>query len=402
VLGASPATVGGALWLADALGSAIDLGLWTSAVWDIADDEVWALGLIGLPPAHVPRPAYYAYQLYADHYGPTSVAVSSGPAGVTAYASRNAAGDATEIIYVNWNAQDVGVEVQVTDVATPPATPTFRLPGQSLGAIEIPDNGNARAWTYAEGERKAAVGLQPLAAGTAPAAAVDGGGGGSSAGKTVGTNCPHTDGGFVCPRMPVSNPAITVGGTNTTMGVSFGADEWDSYSYAASGQTAPVGTATSDGNGLHIQGAFVPPINSAANYMGYGLYSSSDKCLDASAYTGVQFEFAGSLGGCYLGFGASFSGDAFSGDDSSRGGCQGSESTCYGPSADVTTLTAGGADAGVVVEVPFTKLSGGVPISALDPSTLVAVQWQLSSSNLATDGGGCSADFTVKNVTFYK
>ena len=169
VLSASPATVGGALWLADALGSAIDLGLWTSAVWDIADDEVWALGLIGILPAHVPRPAYYAYQLYADHFGPTSVAVSSAPAGVTAYASRNAAGDATEIIYVNWNAQDVGVEVQVTDLATPPATPTFRLPGQSLGAIEIPDNGNARAWSYAEAERKAAVGPQPLVAGTAPA-----------------------------------------------------------------------------------------------------------------------------------------------------------------------------------------------------------------------------------------
>ena len=62
VLGASPATVGGALWLADALGAAIELGLWTSAVWDISDDEVWALGLIGSAPGHMPRPAYYAYR----------------------------------------------------------------------------------------------------------------------------------------------------------------------------------------------------------------------------------------------------------------------------------------------------------------------------------------------------
>ncbi|HSS39244.1 MAG TPA: hypothetical protein VLT58_10780, partial [Polyangia bacterium] len=404
VLGASPATVGGALWLADALGSAIDLGLWTSAVWDIADDEAWALGLIGIAPAHVPRPAYYAYQLYADHYGPTSVAVSSAPAGVSAYASRNAAGDATEIIYVNWNTQDVGVEVQVTDLATPPATPSFRLPAESLGAVEIPDNGNARAWTYAEAERKAAVGPQPLVAGTAPASPVDGGAGGNGAGKVVGTNCPKTDGGFVCPRTPVSNAAITVAGMNTTMGVNFGAgtNQWGSYSYAAPGQKAPVGTATSDGNGVHIQAAFVPPITGAANYMGFGLYYSSVDCLDATSYTGVQFELSGSLGGCYLAFGSNFSGDTFKGDDPARGACMGSDSTCYNPSADVTSQAAGGADAGVVVKVPFAKLSAGVPGSALDPSTLITVQWQLSASTLATDAGGCSADFTVKNVAFYK
>ncbi|HVT10111.1 MAG TPA: hypothetical protein VHO67_21770 [Polyangia bacterium] len=417
VLDASPATVGGALWLADALGSAIDLGLWTSAVWDIADDEVYALGLIGIPPKHVPRPAYYAYQLYADHYGPTSVAVSSAPAGVTAYASRNAAADATDIIYVNWNKEDVGVAVQVTDLATPPATPTFRLPAQSLGAIEIPDNGNPQAWAYAEAERQVGVGPQPLAAGTAPAATPTGGAGG--AGKTVGTNCPKADGGFVCPRTPVSSAVITTAGTNSPSGVTFGAgaNQWGSYSYAAPGQTAPLGTATSDGNGLHIQGAFVPPVSGASNYMGFGLYYSSNQCLDATSYTGVQFEFSGSLGSCALAFGANFSGDTFDGDDPSRGGCQGSEASCYGPSADVTRQTAvtadaggaaadgGGTDAGaagVVVKVPFSKLTAGVPLSGLDPGTLVTVQWQLSASTLAGDAGGCAADFTVKNVAFYK
>ena len=69
-LGASPGTTGSALWLADGLGTAIENGLWTSAVWDISDADVWSLGLLGLPPAHTPRPEYYAYQLYADHLGP--------------------------------------------------------------------------------------------------------------------------------------------------------------------------------------------------------------------------------------------------------------------------------------------------------------------------------------------
>ena len=54
------------------------------------------------------------------------------------------------------------------------------------------------------------------------------------------------------------------------------------------------------------------------------------------------------------------------------------------------------------MKVPFAKLSAGVPGSALIPSTLITVQWQLSASTFATDGGGCSADFTVKNVAFYK
>ena len=54
-------------------------------------------------PAHMPRPEYYAYALYAEHFGPTLLTISSAPAGVSAHASRNAADDATEIIVVNWN-----------------------------------------------------------------------------------------------------------------------------------------------------------------------------------------------------------------------------------------------------------------------------------------------------------
>jgi hypothetical protein len=68
VLDASPATVGGALWLADSLGTAIDLGVWTSAVCDISDNDDYALGLIGAPPAHIPRPVYYADALFALWY----------------------------------------------------------------------------------------------------------------------------------------------------------------------------------------------------------------------------------------------------------------------------------------------------------------------------------------------
>jgi len=407
VLGASPGTVGSALWLLDELGADMQLGLWTSAVWDIGDLDDWSLGLIGLPPGHVPRPAYYAYQLYADHFGPTVLGVSSAPSGVSAYASRNAAGNGTQIVYANWNSADVGVQVQVTGLATAPAAPTFRLPAQSIGAIEVPDTGDAQAWSYGEPQRAAAVGPQPIAAGTglAPGA---GGASGTSAGRAVGTNCPK-DGGFVCSRTPASSPAITTAGQNTAMGPAFGSGTnlWGSYSYAASGQTAPTGMATSDGTGLHIQGGFVPPVSAALNYMGFGLYYSSQDCLNAATYTGIQFQFSGSLGGCLLALSANFSADTRPADDPNRGGCAGTPSSCYGPNADLTAKAISSADAGAdagtatTIKVPFTQLTGGMPSSSFDPRDLISVQWQLSARTGGADAGGCTADFTVSNVSFY-
>jgi hypothetical protein len=83
VLDASPGTVGSALWMADSVGMAIELGLWTTAVWDISDAADWDLGLIGVPPAHTPQPSYYAYAFYADHFGPTLVKVTTAPPGVS-------------------------------------------------------------------------------------------------------------------------------------------------------------------------------------------------------------------------------------------------------------------------------------------------------------------------------
>jgi hypothetical protein len=400
VLGASPGTVGSALWLLDALGASVQQNLWTSAVWDISDTDAWSLGLIGLPPAHEPRPAYYANLLFAEHFGPTLAGVTSAPSGVSAYASRNAAGTGTQIVYANWNSGAAGVQVQVTGLPAAPEPPTFVLPAQSIGAIEVPDTGAATAWAYGEPERAAGVGPQPLPVSGGLLAGVP-------AGRAVGTNCP-VDGGFVCPTTPASSAVITEAGSNGTAGVQFGSgtNTWGSYTYAAPGQTAPVAAATSDGTGVHIQGGFVPPVSAAANYLGFGLYYAGATCLDASAYTGVQFDFGGSLGACGLAFGANFSGDEYSGDDANRGGCQGSQSTCYPPQADVTAQIAGGGAAadgggGLVVKVPFSKLTAGMPNGSVDPRTIITVQWQLSSPLGGADGGGCTADFTVGNVSFY-
>jgi hypothetical protein len=393
VLDASPGTVGSALWMADSLGSAIELGLWTSAVWDISDPDNYQLGLIGLPPAHTPRPEYYAYALYADHFGPTWLNVTSAPAGVSAHASRNQADDATEIIAINWNSSAVGLAFQITGLATAPASTTYYLPPVSMAAVEIPDSASPSAWIYGEAQRQAAAAPQPLMPGVVASTGA-GGAGGAGAGVAVGAGC--GDAAVGCSDIVLPTPAITTLGTasGSTLTYGSGTDKWSSYTYAATGQTPPGVAVTSDGNGLQITAGLVPPVDASTNYLGVGLYFSSSSCVNASAYTGVQFDFSGDLGGCALAFAASFSGDLSHASDATRGTC--SASTCYGPSLAVVP-----SGATATIKVPFASLTAGMPVATLDPSSIVSVQWQLNGPAATADGGGCSANFAVANVAFY-
>jgi hypothetical protein len=402
VLGASPGTVGSALWMADSIGTAIELGLWTTAVWDISDSSPYALGLLDVPPARTPRPEYYAYQLYADHVGPTLLEVTSKmPAGVSLHASRNQADDATEVIVSNWNATPVELEFQVTGLATAPAPPSFVLPAVSIAAVEIPDTGAAAAWSYAEAQRLTGSGPQLLTAGGTPAGAGGAAGtrDGGPAGVAVGTNC-AADAAVTCSEVVLPAATITTAGTGSGAQMSFGSGsaKWGSYLYAGSGQTNPTASATSDGNGVQISATFVSPAVANNDYEGVGLYFNSSSCVDASSYTGVKFDLSGDLGGCSLAFGASFSGDLSHGDDMTRGACPGADATCYGPSFAVAVTPSASA---TTILVPFTSLSGGMPISTLDPTTITAVQWQVGGPAGVADGATAVANFTVENVAFY-
>ena len=409
VLDASPGTVGSALWLADILGAATTLDLWTSAVWDIADTEAWSLGLIGAPPSHQPRPEYYAYLLWAEHFGPTLLTGTSAPARVSVYASRNAADDTTQAIVVNWNTTETALEFQVTGLSAPPPAATFVVPATSITAIAIPDLPGATAWTYGEFQRLAGEGPQPLAQQGAPAphgddGGTDGGGTGGAAGaagRAVGDGC-QADGGPRCAEVTPVAAAITTMGAMSGANLSFGpsGEKWGSYVYAGSGQTPPTGTVTPDGTGIEIAGGFLPGVTASSNYMGLGLYFSSSSCLDASAYQGVKFDFSGDLGGCQLALGASWSGNLATAADATRGGCAGTNSTCYGPSADVTPDALAVTTDAPTIKVPFTSLAGGMPNDKLDPTTLVDVQWQLSSP-AGAEAYGCNASFTVANVSLY-
>jgi hypothetical protein len=397
-LGASPGTIGSGLWLADSLGAAIELGLWTSAVWDISDPDQESLGLIGSPPTHTPRPEYYAYQLFADHYGTTVLDVPAAlPPGVSLHASRNQADDTTQIVAVNWNATPAKLAFQVSGLAKTPATATFTLPAVSIGAVEIPDTGTAKAWSYAEAQRLTASPPQPLALGGGPAPTPDGGAGATPAGTAVGTGC-ATDGGIICPETTATSPIITAAGvvSGSTLYFGSGSDEWGSFTYATQAPTPPTATLTSDGNGIQITGGSL----GTNDYEGVGVYYDSSSCLNISAYTGLKFDFAGTLGGCQLKVGISASDDVPPSDDANRGGCTVAAASCYGPLANVTAAALAATTAAPTVQVSFASMNSGSPTATVDPTKLISLQWQLIAVSNA-DGGACQANFSVENVSFY-
>jgi hypothetical protein len=82
-------------------------------------------------------------------------------------------------------------------------------------------------------------------------------------------------------------------------------------------------------------------------------------------------------------------------DDPGRGHCQDTDAVCLGPWAAIPS-SAG--TAVHTVRIPFSSLSSGAPFGSVDPTSLVTMQWQLGATDATA---GCSADFTVENVSFY-
>lgn len=159
ILPASPGTVPAALWTADARGVALEAGLWGTIFWSTR--EGWSLGLFTAADGK-PQPSYWALELFAAHFGPTLIAVSATPAGVHAYASRNAGNDTTQVVVVNWNQAPANLTFNVVDLpSTPPAT-TFVVPALSFGAIDLPDSGAPTALVYGDKEHRANLPPQSL------------------------------------------------------------------------------------------------------------------------------------------------------------------------------------------------------------------------------------------------
>lgn len=220
------------------------------------------------------------------------------------------------------------------------------------------------------------------------------GGPGGMSGGTAGAG--GTTPVMVCSGTPPARALITdfSDATAGTSAISFGTAPnigGGSYTYAAPGLTGPVlslapAPAGSTGQALEVvanPGLVTDPANA---WTGFGL--GFDMCVDASAYTGVEFTITGALGNCALTFTPIFSEDNSVTDNPTFGSC--TAASCFpGQSASLLPGTN---------IVHFADVFGGSPQTFVDPRALTGVQWQL---NAPTDGVSvCSANFAVTNVTF--
>ena len=134
-----------------------------------------------------------------------------------------------------------------------------------------------------------------------------------------------------------------------------------------------------------------PGVPTDANnaFLGFGVGFGNPPCLDAGAFNAVRFTITGDLGTCQLSMTLTPSQNN-SVTNGPFGVCT-TPGGCFGPfSGPLTT--------GVNV-VPFTDLTGGVPLATLDPTALNAIGWNLTAPS---DGvtAPCVANFTVSDVAF--
>jgi hypothetical protein len=128
-------------------------------------------------------------------------------------------------------------------------------------------------------------------------------------------------------------------------------------------------------------------------FLGAGIFFN--RCTDATAHTGVQFDISGTVGGtgCTAQYATNDSAHMDVTFDPKGAGPAGSWSP-QAPLAVTTTPT--------TVLMPFVGTgapTGGSPPIPIDPSKLTGVQWQFTVASGTTNG--CIVDVTIDNVRFF-
>ncbi len=125
-----------------------------------------------------------------------------------------------------------------------------------------------------------------------------------------------------------------------------------------------------------------------------------NRCVDASAFTGVQFSIRGAVSGCRLAEATQDSAHLYSRGSTSTArygsGPQGAHPNATFFTADQITSTA------QTVTMPFAAQTGGVPEGPTDKSKLTFIDWAFHVDPSASGGPtACVADLTIDDVRFY-
>ncbi|HEX2953748.1 MAG TPA: hypothetical protein VHR47_07165 [Bacillota bacterium] len=155
---ASPQTFAASLWIADAMGVALEEHLWTNAFWSIS--EGWTLGFLSSDTKH-PKPNYYGLYMFTNFFGTSLIHPTDVPKGLSVYASRDAGNKKTILIVINKTKKDLNETIQINDLVTP-VTKQHIFPAYSITAITIPDDGSAPdVWLYSKAARQPRHSVEP-------------------------------------------------------------------------------------------------------------------------------------------------------------------------------------------------------------------------------------------------
>ena len=119
-------------------------------------------------------------------------------------------------------------------------------------------------------------------------------------------------------------------------------------------------------------------------------------CVNAEAFTGINFSVGGSLGGAVLKAQIQTHDDYPVDVANSKGGCtfrncDNRFTECAGP-----TTTVAVPEAAAPVDLPWASFTGGTPIAEVTPDGLVGMQFQLE----CPQDVACAADFTLGTINF--
>ncbi len=155
-------------------------------------------------------------------------------------------------------------------------------------------------------------------------------------------------------------------------------------------------TATVTNAALHITGSIA-----ANHYAGFGFYFGPNQGSDASKYTGFAFSLAGSLGNSAVDVQMQMT-DDYPLNSNNKGKCDyitadaGQWVYCKNPHASLTALLPSVTATAQTAQIPWTSLAGGNPVSAVDPTQLLGIQFQFNCGSAA-----CAVDITLDDLTFY-
>jgi hypothetical protein len=141
------------------------------------------------------------------------------------------------------------------------------------------------------------------------------------------------------------------------------------------------------------------PVTSAAQVLLVDF--AFNKCVDATAFTGLQFSLRGSLSGCTFGQATQDSAHLrYSGAET--GPLQhGTGAPGAHPNSTVLTPDQITPEPQILM-IPFAAQTGGVPATPTDKSKLTWLDW-VFKLDPQTAGGptSCTADLTIDDVRFY-